>query len=263
MKNYYIISIVALIIILAAGYAFFPSLLQEDNIGNEEDRVKDSAVTQDTPLDYEHTGGVYSLKYPQGWFFHEQSPAVTIFTRFEEGKIPSGPELFTIGPIFSVAILDISGIPGVTTPDEWLAVNGFAEGNSDEFVKEHKKVLIGSLEMTRAVQGAPDAQGDLLSYIYFPDESHVIVLSHFPYDSQSTETKDFEAVIHNFVPQGFIALLAQFEKKLVYGVGGELDKAFLEEDCRGRGGTFNMCGTICDVDADICAEICALTCEFE
>lgn len=59
-----------------------------------------------------------------------------------------------------------------------------------------------------------------------------------------------------------VPIQSQFENKIVYGVGGDLDVASLEKDCQVRGGNFNTCGNVCAPDAGVCIQVCAYTCEF-
>ncbi len=58
-----------------------------------------------------------------------------------------------------------------------------------------------------------------------------------------------------------VPILREFETKIVYTTNLTIDMSTVEEDCRKRKGTFNTCGTICDVDDDSCFKTCALTCE--
>jgi len=58
-----------------------------------------------------------------------------------------------------------------------------------------------------------------------------------------------------------IPIESRFARKIVYGTDNTLDQESLALDCTERGGVFNACGTICDVDADICVAVCAFTCE--
>ena len=67
---------------------------------------------------------------------------------------------------------------------------------------------------------------------------------------QSNVTEKFET---DEVPIKF-----RYETKIVYD---NFDIVTLKNDCDKRGGTFNECGLVCDVDPGTCIEMCVRTCE--
>jgi hypothetical protein len=54
-----------------------------------------------------------------------------------------------------------------------------------------------------------------------------------------------------------------FKTKIVYTTRSqsELEIAVMENDCRERKGTFNTCGSPCDLIAEVCIDVCAYTCD--
>lgn len=64
------------------------------------------------------------------------------------------------------------------------------------------------------------------------------------------------------VTDGDVPVQAEFENKVVYTTDQSIKTAPLTEDCRRRGGEFNVCGNVCSPDADACDDVCAYTCEL-
>lgn len=63
------------------------------------------------------------------------------------------------------------------------------------------------------------------------------------------------------IPDDSTFIRERFETKLVYETGDGVTEAELRNHCALEGGTFNTCGSVCDVDAEACIEMCAMTCE--
>ncbi len=64
-------------------------------------------------------------------------------------------------------------------------------------------------------------------------------------------------------PTANVPMMAQFGTKIVYTLDMSADRGALENDCRGRDGTFNACGSSCAPDAQICTTVCAYTCDLK
>lgn len=59
-----------------------------------------------------------------------------------------------------------------------------------------------------------------------------------------------------------IPIQSEYDDKVVYGIGDEVDRDAARKDCDARGGTFNTCGSSCKT-GEICIKVCAFTCEFK
>lgn len=60
------------------------------------------------------------------------------------------------------------------------------------------------------------------------------------------------------VPQ--VPILHDYGTKIVYTTDTTINKEIYINDCSGRGGVFNVCGSPCEPTAEACVTVCALTC---
>ncbi|OGX07727.1 MAG: hypothetical protein A2Z88_06690 [Omnitrophica WOR_2 bacterium GWA2_47_8] len=63
-----------------------------------------------------------------------------------------------------------------------------------------------------------------------------------------------------------VPIMNTFKNKIVYTMDSSADVEPLKEDCKKRGGEFNLCGSTCDESEDetiACAAVCAFTCDLE
>lgn len=57
-----------------------------------------------------------------------------------------------------------------------------------------------------------------------------------------------------------VPVRATYEDKIVYTTDMDSDSEDFKNDCKERGGTFDLCGSICARDAEFCADVCAYVC---
>lgn len=132
-----------------------------------------------------------TVEVPPGWYIYndEDKPNV-IFTKNEDLIIPVGTGGNAVGPNFTVAVTNITDIDGVTTPEEWLAKQGYVD---DDPLAEHSMIRVISEE-------SGGTEGRTLIYVHFYDLQRIIVFTQWPYNPNSEITKVFEEMVRKFVP---------------------------------------------------------------
>lgn len=147
-----------------------------------------SASAQET---YVHSSGEFAFAIPAGWYAHELEGGTTIFTKSETFTLPQGTEGYAIGPQFAVRVASAGEITGGKTYEDWARGSGFVRGS--EWLTELNTVTSPSgLTFERAVMNASAADGQTLTYIHVLDDTHFIVISHYPYEEGSADSDAFE-----------------------------------------------------------------------
>ncbi len=132
-----------------------------------------------------------TVEVAPGWYIYndDASPSV-IFTKNQDLIIPVGTAGNAVGPNFTVAVTNITDIAGVTTPEEWLAKQGYVD---DDPLAEHSMIRVVSEE-------SGGFEGRTLIYVHFYDLQRIIIFTQWPYEPGSEITKVFEEMVSKFVP---------------------------------------------------------------
>jgi hypothetical protein len=157
--------------------------------------VKVTTPEEVYPKEYSNANEDYTVEYPKGWYPHEFEKGV-IFTQNEFTDEASDTEGYALGGQFIITMENLADTEDVETYDDWLELYGIDEDS--EFLKEKETVTVGDIEMIRAVMEAGGAEGDVLTYVYFYNAADIITLSHYPYDPETQDSKDFEEVVQSF-----------------------------------------------------------------
>jgi hypothetical protein len=132
----------------------------------------------------------FSIWAPEGWYAYENGPSI-FFSRDDDLEIPFATEGFAMGPWFQVSLEKV-GI------DELFAQNLWTEDS--EFLVSKEYVLVKGIEGVKVVTLATGSGGEVLHYVFNPDEERVFVLSQYPFVRNSKDTNDFERAVATFQP---------------------------------------------------------------
>lgn len=176
MKTQYIVPV--LIVVLAVGAL----LMSQSN---------------KTATTFTSSSKAYSVAVPDGWFQHEVSKTDIIFTQSEDFTLPEGTDGYALGDHFSIREGSFAEIVGAKIPEDYLKGIG-ATINSEFFVERKDVITKTDVKMTRVVMNAAAAEGQTLLYVYFPGDTKVITLSHYPYVRGSKSATAFEAMVNSF-----------------------------------------------------------------
>ncbi|MBU1164291.1 hypothetical protein KKA15_01875 [Patescibacteria group bacterium] len=155
----------------------------EKNIATLLDKLREG-----DPELVSYIGDDFSIWFPEGWYAHENNSSV-FFTHDEILDIPKNTESFAAAPWaqITISIIDI---------DELFAQNLWTDGSG--FVISKNSVRIDNMEAIRIVTEAGGTSGEVLSYVFNPDE-RVFIVSHYPYIPRSQDTDEFEQAVRTFM----------------------------------------------------------------
>lgn len=197
-KSNLIVGGIALLgILLFVSFAVFVSdqegITVVEKINDASDMVAES-ILKDIPKGFKNREANYSVFQPPGWYPHSLGDSATIFTRNEVINSPQDLDFTSSFIIVSGKVADY----GASNPEEWLIANGMTEDDPLGILESLEEVEINGYAMTRIVQNVSDKRGSIVHYIYFVDDENFISLSHYPYDSESRDSKDFEGLVNGF-----------------------------------------------------------------
>jgi len=141
----------------------------------------------------------FILWYPEGWYSYKNNHSI-FFTHTESLAIPGGTEIYALAPWFQVSVLMLGVDGNPKSVAEMFSQNLWVEGS--EFLVSKSDVFIKDMVGTRVVTKAAGAGGEELHYVFLDNEK-VFTLSHYPYESGSRDTDNFERLVKTFTPNNF------------------------------------------------------------
>jgi hypothetical protein len=131
----------------------------------------------------------FSIWHPEGWFSYENNGSV-FFSKDENLNIPANTDGFALAPWFQVGV-DVISVEELFDQNLW--------NDGSEFLVSKDEVLINGLEGFKIVTQAAGAGGEVLHYVFNPDE-RVFTLSMYPFERGSKDTDEFEQSVATFMP---------------------------------------------------------------